>query len=81
MPDREAHHGVRYNVERFFARLENHTKIAVGYERTPWAFLALLRLLVSSTCESDETGSLAVKTKRARQDFNPIRCPLKVPRF
>jgi transposase len=42
--DREAYHGVRYNVERFFGWLENYRKIAVRYERLPQMFLALVRL-------------------------------------
>jgi transposase len=42
--DRETYHGVRYNVERFFAWLENYRKVAVRYERIPQMFLALVRL-------------------------------------
>jgi DDE family transposase len=42
--DREAYHGVRYNVERFFAWLENYRKITIRYERIPRMFLALIHL-------------------------------------
>jgi Transposase DDE domain len=40
--DKATYHGVRYNVERFFAWLENFRKIAVRYERIPEMFLALV---------------------------------------
>ena len=42
--DREAYHGVRYSVERFFAWIENFRKLATRYERLPEAFSGLLRL-------------------------------------
>jgi transposase len=42
--DRETYHATRYNVERFFAWLENYRKLATRYEKTPQMFLALIRL-------------------------------------
>ena len=42
--DRETYHAIRYNVERFFAWLENYRKLATRYERIPQMFLALIRL-------------------------------------
>jgi len=42
--DEEAYHGVRYNLERFFAWLENYRKLAVRYERISRVYLALVRL-------------------------------------
>ena len=44
MLDRETYHPIRYDVERFFAWLENYRKIAARYERIPQMFLALIRL-------------------------------------
>jgi len=41
--DREAYHGVRYNVERFFGWLELQED-SRRYERLPRIFLALVRL-------------------------------------
>jgi transposase len=42
--DKEAYHGVRYNVERFFGWLENYRKITIRYERMPQTFLGLIHL-------------------------------------
>jgi transposase len=47
--DRETYHAVRYNVERFFAWLENYRKIMIRYERTPGMFLALIRIACIQT--------------------------------
>lgn len=42
--DKEAYHGVRYSVERFFAWTENFRKLAIRYERLPEAFSGLFHL-------------------------------------
>ena len=45
--DKEGHHGVRYNAERFFGWLENYRNVATRYERLPNVFLGLIRLASS----------------------------------
>ncbi|MGA2664789.1 MAG: transposase [Nitrososphaerales archaeon] len=42
--DRETYHGVRYNVERFFAWLKALRRIATRYERLPSTYLGFVHL-------------------------------------
>lgn len=42
--DRETYHGVRYNVERFFAWLKSFRRITIRYERLPSTYLGFVHL-------------------------------------